>query len=280
MTDVSADAAAPPPAPPRARATAGEARVAGAAAAAVALGVGELVTGLGASGQSLVGSVGNAFIGQSGGDLARAAIRLFQTNDKPALITGIVVISLLLGAGLGAASRRRPWIGPAGFTAFGVVGVLAAWRDPLASTLRAGIGATAAVLAASFTLRALLHLAARAHAPSPGPVPTEAATRSRPTPAVRDTPVTPYASRRAFFGWAAAAGAFGAVAAVAGKSARSTSVSDDARAAIRLPTPTNQPIPAAAPASMQGPGVASFDVPGLSPYLVPNGDFYRIDTAL
>ena len=31
---------------------------------------------------------------------------------------------------------------------------------------------------------------------------------------------------------------------------------------------------------MTGPGVASFDVDGLSPYLVPNRDFYRIDTAL
>ena len=56
--------------------------------------------------------------------------------------------------------------------------------------------------------------------------------------------------------------------------------SNAARAAIRLPVPTKRAVPVGAPASMTGPGVASFDVDGLSPYLVPNHDFYRIDTAL
>jgi len=208
VTDLIADPAPPPEAPAPPRASVGEARLAGAVAAAMALGVGELVTGLGASSQSLIGSVGNAFIRQSGGDLARTAISLFQTADKPALIVGIVVICLLIGAALGVASRRRPWIGGVGFAAFGLVGVLAAASDPLASVGRATIGA-----------------------------------------------------------------------AVAGRAAMQ-GTSNAARAAIRLPTPTNRAVPAGAPAAMTGPGVASFDVDGLSPYLVPNRDFYRIDTAL
>ena len=106
MTDLIAEPELRPPTAPRA--SLGEARLAGAVSAGMALGVGELVTGLGGSSQSLVGSVGNAFIRQSGGDLARTAIRVFQTADKPALITGIVVLSLLIGAALGAASRRAP----------------------------------------------------------------------------------------------------------------------------------------------------------------------------
>ena len=231
----------------------------------MALGVGELVAGLGGSGQSLVGSVGNAFIQQAGGDLARTAIRLFSTGDKPALVIGIVTVCLLLGAALGAAARRRPWVGPVGFAVVGAVGVLAAARDPLASTLRAAISATVGVTAGSLTLLLLLHVAA---------------TEPAPDPAGGESPTSPYASRRAFFGWAGAAGAFAATAAVAGRSLRSSTVSDTARAAIRLPRPTNQAVPGGAPPPLRQPGLASFDVDGLSPYLVPNRDFYRIDTAL
>ena len=112
--------------------TAGQAQLAGAVAAGVALAVGEIVTGMGGKGQSLVGSVGSAFIDQAGGDVARTAISIFSTGDKPALIGGIVIISLLIGAGLGSASRRRPWVGPVGFAAFGLLGIIASARDELA----------------------------------------------------------------------------------------------------------------------------------------------------
>jgi hypothetical protein len=124
--------------------TAGQAQIAGAVAAGMALAVGEVVTAMGGNGQSLVGSVGSAFIDQAGGDVARTAINIFSTGDKPALIVGIVIISLLIGAALGSASRRRPWAGPVGFAAFGLVGVVASSRDELAST---GLAVVAAVLA-------------------------------------------------------------------------------------------------------------------------------------
>src|SRR3954465_9932774 len=86
-------------------ATARQAQLAGAIAAGVALGVGELITGFSTKGQSLVGSVGAEFVDQAGGDVARTAISIFNTGDKPALIVGIVIISLLIGAALGSASR-------------------------------------------------------------------------------------------------------------------------------------------------------------------------------
>ena len=272
MTDLIAEPELrPPPAP---RASLAEARLAGAVAAGMALGVGELVTGLGGSSQSLVGSVGNAFIRQSGGDLARTAIRVFQTADKPALITGIVVLSLLIGAALGAASRRRRWVGVVGFAAFGVVGVVAAARDPLASVGRAAVGATLGVAAGLVTLELLLRLAASTHAPA-RPARSVGGDRG----GVRDTPTSPHASRRAFLGWTAAAGALAATAAVAGRAAMK-GTANAARAAVRLPAPTNRAVPPGAPAALQGPGVAPFAVDGLTPYLVANKDFYRIDTAL
>jgi len=39
-------------------------------------------------------------------------------------------------------------------------------------------------------------------------------------------------------------------------------------------------VAADAPAAFQRPGVPSYPIDGLSPYIVPSGDFYRIDTAL
>jgi len=253
--------------------TTGQAQIAGAVAAGMALAVGEVVTGMGGNGQSLVGSVGSAFIDQAGGDVARTAIDIFNTGDKPALVIGIVIISLLLGALLGSWSRRRPWVGPLGFAAFGVVGIVASARDDLASTGLAVVESVLAVLAGSATLWALLRVAATGHL-----VPT-----TGPARAVRpDRPTDPHASRRAFFGYAGAAGAFALVAGTAGaRSLRGRStVVDDARAQIQLPAPTNTAVPPSAPAAMQGPGVASFPVDGLTPYIIPADRFYRIDTAL
>ncbi|MGZ4682517.1 MAG: molybdopterin-dependent oxidoreductase [Acidimicrobiales bacterium] len=272
-TDSPTTDAPRPPASPRSRVTAGQGQLAGAVAAGVALAVGEIVTGLGGDGQSLVGSVGSAFIDQAGGDVARTAISIFNTGDKPALILGIVIISLLIGAWMGSASRRRRWVGPAGFAVFGLIGIIASARDDLASTGLAVVASVLAALAGSVTLWALLRVAATGHL-----VPT-----TGPTRAVRpDRPTDPHASRRAFFRYAGAAGAFALVAGTAGaRSLRGRStVVDDARAQIQLPPPTNQGVPASAPAAMQGPGVASFPVDGLSPYIVAADDFYRIDTAL
>ncbi len=253
--------------------TKGQAQIAGVVAAGMALAVGEVVTAMGGNGQSLVGSVGSAFIDQAGGDVARTAISIFSTGDKPALIFGIVIISLLLGAALGAETRRRPWVGPAGFAVFGLIGIIASARDELASTGLAVVAAVLAVAAGSLTLWVLLRVAATGHLlPTTGP-----ARAMRP-----DRPTDPHASRRAFFGYAGAAGAFAVVAGTAGaKSLRGRStVVDDARAQIQLPAPTNQAVPPSAPAAMQGPGVASFPVDGLTPYIVPADAFYRIDTAL
>jgi DMSO/TMAO reductase YedYZ molybdopterin-dependent catalytic subunit len=62
------------------------------------------------------------------------------------------------------------------------------------------------------------------------------------------------------------------VAAVGGRLLTSSANVDAIRRAIRLPRPFRRaPVP---------PPGASLAVPGLSPLFVPNGDFYRIDTAL
>ena len=168
--------------------TIGQARLAGAVAAGVALGVGEVVTGFGSRNQSLVGSVGNQFIRDSGGGVARTAISVLGTADKPSLVIGIVVVSLLLGALLGGAARHRPWIAVVGFCAFGLVGVLASADDPLASTGLAVIAAR--VLGGRRPARAVRAAPRGAHRPSPAH-PSPATQSVEPTGARRDRPTRP-----------------------------------------------------------------------------------------
>jgi DMSO/TMAO reductase YedYZ molybdopterin-dependent catalytic subunit len=255
--------------------TIGEARLAGAVAAGVALGVGEVVTGFGSGNQSLVGSVGNQFIRDSGGGVARTAIRLLGTADKPSLVLGIVVVSLLLGALLGGAARHRRWIAVVGFGAFGLVGVLASANDPLASTGLAVAAALCSVVAGVLVLFALFHVARTGHLLPPAPPPPNPSNRP-----IKARPTDATATRRAFFGWTAAAGAFGVTAALAGRSLRARSSIEAIRAKIHLVRPTNRLLPPDAPAAFTTPGTPSFPIDGLSPYIVPSGDFYRIDTAL
>ncbi len=254
-----------------------QARLAGAVAAGVALGVTELITGLAGRNQSLIGSVGDLFVRNSGGGVARTAISVLGTADKRTLLIGIVVVSLLVGAALGTASLTRRWVAIVGFAAFGAVGILASTRDPLASTGVAVLGAVLGSAAGLGTLFGLLQVGVTGHLlPTPPPPPrsrTGAATvRARPTDAT--------ATRRAFLGWTAGAAAFAVGGALAGRTLRGRSTVEAARQKIRLVTPTNQAVPPGSPAAFEAPGRAEFAIDGLSPYLVPNDQFYRIDTAL
>ena len=148
------------------RPTRAEGALAGVVAAGAALGVSELVCGLAGSGPSLISAVGTQFIDRFAASLKDLAIALFGTNDKVALIVGIVVVSLALGALLGAASVRRPWVGVAGFTGFGLVGLLSYLDDPLGEASTGVVAALLAVAAGVATLLVLLRLA-RVDAPTP-----------------------------------------------------------------------------------------------------------------
>ncbi|MBF6466396.1 molybdopterin-dependent oxidoreductase [Nocardia beijingensis] len=91
--------------------------------------------------------------------------------------------------------------------------------------------------------------------------------------AVAGTSRSPAPERRRVLQGLLAAGGLAVVTGVGGRvlGARRTDVSGE-RAAVRLPEPTS-------PAEPVAPGV-DLRVPGLTPYLTPNDDFYRIDTAL
>jgi len=138
----------PPPAAPAARRPSRTFSIlAGLVAAAVALGVAELLAGLNRAWRSPVLDVGDRLIDAAPAFVKEFAIDTFGTNDKNALIVGIVVVSLLLGAIFGMLARHWPSVPFVGFAAFGLIGIWAAAKDPLASAGTAAIAVTLGVLA-------------------------------------------------------------------------------------------------------------------------------------
>ncbi|MCC5953621.1 MAG: molybdopterin-dependent oxidoreductase [Acidimicrobiia bacterium] len=251
------------------------AAIAGATSAAVALGTAEAVAALVADGRSLVVSVGDGVVDGSGAWLARPAIELLGSANKPTLLTGIVVVSLAVGALAGIGARRRAWVGPVIFAAFAALGVLAAGEDPLAdrsqAAVAAGLGAVAGAAVLWFLLRLLSASATSSMAATA--VAADASTGAGPiagtgpAPAVLD-PAAGGANRRAFFGWVGVAGATAGALAVAPRTWGRQSTAEQARETVVLPG-VDEP-----------PAVAEPEVADLSSYITPNDDFFRIDTAL
>lgn len=224
--------------------------LAGIAAVAFGLGVAELVAGVFAPRASPVVVVGAALIDLAPPWAKDAAIALFGTADKVALLAGIALVLAGLAALAGVLEFRRPMLGRAIVLGGGLLGLAAAVTRAGASPLDATPEA-AATIAAVLALPALLdRIPGRPAAPEPGDV-----------------------SRRRFLGWAGGAAAAGALAALAGSALRAgVRATTAARDALRLPAPAVALPPA--------PASASLDVPGISPVITPNAQFYRIDTAL
>ncbi|WP_431804407.1 molybdopterin-dependent oxidoreductase [Microbacterium sp. bgisy203] len=231
------------------------AALAGVASVVFGAGVGELAGAL--FGASPVAAVGSALIDIAppwGKDLA---IGLFGTGDKAALIVGVAIALLLLGAAVGLLARRSRAAAQTVVVVAGLAGVAASVSRADASAL----SAVPAALGAAATLMALGVLSARAERahddeaellhgdlPSSGP------------------------SRRTFLVWAGGATVVGALAAVGGWALQAGARTVAAvRSAITLPPAS---VRAAVPAS------AELGISGLAPVITPNADFYRIDTAL
>ena len=250
----------------------GAAATAGVVSAAVALGVGEAITGLPGPGPSLVTAVGTEFIDRFAASLKDLAVELFGTNDKPALVVGIVITSLLLGAVSGTVAARRFLVGITGFVAFGIVGLWAYLRDPLGSTGTGIAAAIAAVAAGIGSLAVLLRLAGRRVAVPVDADPVDNGVADGPR--IVAAPASPMEigrpRRREFLVGAAVLGVGAASTAMLGRRLRSSSTAEAARRTVTIPRVTSsRSVPS-----------ESFSVPGLSPYITPNTDFYRIDTAL
>jgi DMSO/TMAO reductase YedYZ molybdopterin-dependent catalytic subunit len=223
--------------------------LAGILAAAVALATGELVAGLLRTPSPVV-AVGDRVIQAVPEPVERFAIATFGTNDKLALVVGILVLSALFGALLGLLSVRRPLVGVAGLALFGVLGMLAALGDARTSVLGAVLPSLAAALAGS---AALLFLLRRGRTAEPAGA-------------------APAVDRRAFLRAGVTLGAVAVAAAAGGRWLQAQATATAARAGIVLPGARRplDPLPAE----------ADLGIDGLAPFTTPNEEFYRIDTAL
>ncbi len=236
------------------------AAVAGIIAAGAALAAGQVPSAVTGEVEGPVTAVGNAFVDRFAASLKDIAVELFGQNDKVALVVGIVVISLVLGGALGLLALRSFALAALGFAAFAVVGMIAVLTDTGAGAAVAVTSGLAGAAAGIGVLALLLHQIGR------GP---DVVTTLRRSGDVEDPRVrTP--DRRTFLGVSAAVGAAAALTAVGARSLRGRSVVDAQREALVLPEPVRS-------TPLQG---QALEIPGISPYVTPTEDFYRIDTAL
>jgi DMSO/TMAO reductase YedYZ molybdopterin-dependent catalytic subunit len=296
------------PSDPGARRRAGLGAIAGVLAAATALGVGQLVAGLTGPNGSPVVAVGQLQIDFTPPWLKNFAINEFGSDDKLVLVSGILVVLAIFAAVIGVAATRRLGYGMAGLVVFAAIGLTAAATRPTA-TVGSLLPTLAATAAAAVALRLLINRIGPAAArPGPGTfadpgVPTGPDEPAGPgLPAVPDLPggpawtgtggvIRPSAAqgrdwlagapgpsaplepdRRGFLAVSAATAGVAAVAGLAGRLLAERGAVTSARAAIKLPRPT-------VTAPGLPPGV-NLNIPGLSSFITPNSNFYRVDTAI
>ncbi|MFT3970780.1 MAG: molybdopterin-dependent oxidoreductase [Micropruina sp.] len=218
---------------------------AGVLAMLAALAVGHLVAGLVAPAASPALAVGSRLIDLAPTPVKDWAVSTLGTADKPALVAGVVLVTLGIGAVTGLLAARHRGLVLAVPAVLAVIGTLAA----SASGAWSAVPSVVAGIVSGAVLAWLL------------PRPMTASAPGQPDGSPRAMP------RRALLIGAGVVGGSSAVALVTGQwfADRARIVTD-----VRLPpaAPPLRPLP------------AGLDVPGLQPWVTPTSDFYRVDINL
>ncbi|MFI6421971.1 molybdopterin-dependent oxidoreductase [Streptomyces sp. NPDC050842] len=233
------------------------AAVGGLVAAYVSLAVADLVAFWVRPEASPVPAVGDTVVDRTPAAVEQWAIRVFGESDKAVLQLGILVLLGLLAAGIGLLALRHRVAGSVAVGAFGLLGALAAVTRPDSDS---ALDAVPSLVGAAVGAVLLYVLIGRLLAPRAGAA-------ARPD-------ATDRSDRRGFLIVAASAGLAATGAAALGRAAGSPVAENAAasRASLRLPRPASAAPPVPAGAQLR--------IPGISPFLTPNRDFYRVDTAL
>ncbi|GAA2206160.1 sulfite oxidase [Nonomuraea monospora] len=258
-------------------------------------------------------AVGDAAVDLTPAPVKDFAIRAFGENDKAVLVGGVLVVLAAVAAVIGLVARRWLWAGYLGFALFGVVGVVAVVTRPDAGAFDA-VPTVVGVAVGAWALGWLLRRAVVGEASdvrggasgeasdgrdrepdeaparrgdAPGDAPGEASGADDgalpqggggPGPEV-ERPVVmraggeaPTFDRRRLLTGVAGGVVVAGAGAVLGQQLGSRRTVDAARGGVTLPSPAvaAKPIPAG----------ADLRIGGLSPFITPNKDFYRVDTAL
>lgn len=236
---------------------------AGAVAVSAALALGELIAGLVPGVPSPLLAVARFIVDIQPPGAKELVVALFGTADKLAFQVFIVLVAAVVGAVLGRLSPKRPELAAAVLVVFTFAGFMASLREP-------GVVATLSVAAAAVEALVGIYLLRRlvALAIPPGTVVASSPMRRSETASMPDW------SRRTLLqvGGALAVGsvAAGTLGRILLEKQRAPAVP-----ASGIPSPE---VPALLPS---GADLATTDLSaaGLSPIVVPNADFYRIDTA-
>jgi DMSO/TMAO reductase YedYZ molybdopterin-dependent catalytic subunit len=257
--------------------------IAGLVAAVVALGTAELAAGLNRDWKSPVLDVGDRVIDRVPVFLKDFAIETFGTNDKPALLLGIGLAVLIYAAVIGAAAfRRRLAIGIVGIAAFGLIGAYAALTRRTGGTATDVVPSIVGSVLGAGALWAAFRVSQPERASSRSAETGEAVTAESSDgdgdDVRQDTDSSDGAgsTRRQVLarggGLLAVLAFAGTSAGAAGRAIRRRFSAEESRARVVLPQASQplQPVP-------DGVNVG---IDGVAPFVTPNADFYRIDTAL
>lgn len=221
-----------------------------------ALAVAELVAGGVRPQAGPLVAVGGAAIDRTPAAVKDWAIRNFGSDDKLVLQLGILAVLALFALALGIAALRFRRTGAAGVLLFGAVGAVAATGRPDSTGVADALPSVAGAAAGAVLLYVLV---------------------GRLTPP-KTAPGAPASNegwdRRGFVIAASAAAVASAGAGLLGRSLSGSS-GRDAVASRR-----NLVLPAPGSPARAVPKGARLRLPGVSPFVTPNGDFYRVDTAL
>ena len=223
---------------------------AGLIAGGLGLGAAELLAGLLPGAPSPILSIGSLLVALQPPNAKQLVVDLFGTSDKAVLSVAVLVGALGLSALLGLLERSRPRWGVAGFVALGLLTLGAALRDPLFDRVLAVVAALLATGISVGTLPRLLRLG---------------------TPRTSRTPRMLDFDRRRFLGAGVALAGVAATSGVVGR------VLLERRASAASAVP---PVPSPGESAAPLPNGAELQVDGISPLIVPNEQFYRIDTSL
>ncbi|WP_215549915.1 molybdopterin-dependent oxidoreductase [Amycolatopsis sp. CA-230715] len=223
----------------------------GVVALAAALGAGQLVAAFVGTTASPFLAVANFVIDHSPQPIVKWAERTLETWDKPVLKLGLGVLLVVFAMLAGLFSRRKPLPGQLVIGILGAAGIAAVY-------VRQDLGPVA-LLAPVVTLLAGIGVFTRLHS---------LALR---TPSVAGG-AGDGTTRRQFLVTTGGVAAGAGVAALAGQFIGSANDAESSRAMVGKLTPAKAapPIPAD----------ADFAKLGTPPFITPNKDFYRIDTAL
>jgi DMSO/TMAO reductase YedYZ molybdopterin-dependent catalytic subunit len=214
--------------------------LAGIACAGTALAAARLAAAAVAPGSAPIAAVGAVVVDAVPEPVKAFAIRTFGVHDKLVLLLGIAAVLLAAAAIVGVLSLRRPVVGFSALALLGMAGAAAALSRPVAE-LSWALPSLGGAAAGALALRLLYRRPQAAGAP--GRV----------------------VDRR---GVLIALGGAGLAGALGWRLGGATDV-EQARDAVELPEPLSV-----------GPAGRGLNVDGLTPYLTPNADFYRVDTAL